>query len=130
MKNMQPKGVHQCPLSGKNENLEYHRMMADDPRVYERAHESGVCDALALFEYYVAIRVFVGKGKREKAERKALYVKAFKHATETYEDETNELPYFRGMAMRRRVNGKLPPAHPTPAFMETHIQRNRPWLLK
>ena len=29
-KNMQPKDVHQCPLSGKNENLEYHRMMAED----------------------------------------------------------------------------------------------------
>ena len=105
-------------------------MMADDPRVFERAHESGVCDALALFEYYVSIRVFVGKTKREKAERKDLYVKAFKHATETYEDETNENLAFRGMAMRRRVNDKLPPAHPTPAFMEERIQRNRPWLLK
>ena len=60
---MLPQGVHRCPFSGEDEDLDYHREMSQDPRVYAAAHERRIGDAVALFEYYVAIRTFVGKTK-------------------------------------------------------------------
>ena len=85
MTNMLPSGVHKCPLSGENEDLEYHRRLSQNPRTYDKIQELEIGDAIALFEYYVSIKVFVGKGKKEKAKRKEQYKIAFQLATDTYE---------------------------------------------